>query len=113
MYKVHVHCGVCVCVRICGYGVEQLLFEGCVYSRAVLNLGCWVTVYRLESARRPSAVEQLLYSRKVSLVQNFVEMHPDSSEENFVVYIFADTLTTPFHENLHLQKFPAILYAVT
>ena len=40
-----------------------------------------------------------LYNEKFLLVQNFTEMHPDSSEENFVVFVFAeqmcDALTTP------------------
>ena len=41
----------------------------------------------------------ILYSRKFSLVQNFAKMPPDSSEEIFMVFIFAermrDALTTP------------------
>ena len=33
---------------------------------------------------------RVLYSGKFSLVQIFVEKHPDSSEEIFAVFIFAD-----------------------
>ena len=42
----------------------------------------------------------LPYSGKFSLVQNFTEMHPDSSEEIFMDFIFAKmchTLTTPLY----------------
>ena len=47
----------------------------------------------------------LPYSGKFSLVQNFTEMHPDSSEEIFTVFIFMeqrhDTLTTPLPVDSH------------
>ena len=71
------------------------------------------------------------YSAKFSLVQNFSEMHPDTSEEIFTVYIFAgriwDALTTTLpvddhgpHANWrdddeakkqHVQQWPSLPFA--
>ena len=39
---------------------------------------------------RVAGVEGVPYSGKFSLVQNFTEMRPDSSEEIFAVFIFVD-----------------------
>ena len=47
---------------------------------------------------------EVLYSTKLSLVQNFVEMRPDSSEEIFAFFFveqMLDTLTTPLPADCH------------
>ena len=52
------------------------------------------TTRHFEVVSQLASNTSLLYSGKFSLVQNFVKMHPDSSEEIFVVFILQNECVT-------------------